>query len=218
MSSTVNDTLSRGEYDCAVYGLALKSYFEQHQNQFAIRRVMMQHKFDIDKSEALNSDEMNKKLTDLKCVKQTLTDKSYYNYFKYLTWSLRKISDNNRENPGVASVSSKDMMQVFYPYVEMSDKTKQILPSHSFLGYFLNNYESLFGVNLCSIQSKQDINPAANNVSDSTNSGQEEPQQQQQQHAEEEQEVESQDEEQKTTTKKVKNNWKFKNLFKKTKQ
>lgn len=40
-----------------------------------------------------------------------------------------------------------DVVQLFYPYVEVTNRFKRILPSHSYLSYFMLNYETLFNSN-----------------------------------------------------------------------
>lgn len=44
----------------------------------------------------------------------------------------------------VVYLSLNDIIQLFYPYVEMKSIFKRILPSHSYLNYFMLNYDNLF--------------------------------------------------------------------------
>lgn len=41
-------------------------------------------------------------------------------------------------------LSISDVVQLFYPYVEMTDRFKRLLFSQSYLNYFMVNYEKLF--------------------------------------------------------------------------
>lgn len=44
-------------------------------------------------------------------------------------------------------LSTTDVAQMFYPYVEMTDRFKRVLASHSYLNYFMLNQASLFDKN-----------------------------------------------------------------------
>lgn len=56
--------------------------------------------------------------------------------------SVQGVSDNLGKT---TKLSLTDVVQLFYPYVEMTDRFKRVFNSHSYLNYFMQNQNSLFG-------------------------------------------------------------------------
>ena len=60
-----------------------------------------------------------------------------------MTASLRELVEKTSSGP-YASLTNQDMVQLFFPYVEMNNRFNRVLPSQSYLAYFLENFEALF--------------------------------------------------------------------------
>ncbi len=143
ITTPVNVTLTIQSFDCATFAAALKAYFEEFHSHYAIRNVMVANKLNTDKSTPLDTSEIARLVGKLHCKNEISTDKSVFQVFKYLTGALIDLA---RSSTGLTNA---DMAELFYPYVEMSDRFSRVLPSQSYLSHFLENYEPLFQANSC---------------------------------------------------------------------
>lgn len=57
---------------------------------------------------------------------------------------IENLEETNSTRITTINLNLNDIVQLFYPYVEMTDRFKRILATHSYLNHFMLNYESLF--------------------------------------------------------------------------
>jgi hypothetical protein len=160
VTAPVNLTLAIKSLDCTIYAAALKEYFTQSQATQAIRAVMIPNKLKTDVSQPLDTSDIDASLSKLRCKTEINTDKSIYHVFKYVATSLLGLGR-------ASSLTPHDLVQAFYPYVEMSDRYNRVLISQSYLAYFLDNYSALFEVKDCgdgAKNEKQPVGEVAQNV------------------------------------------------------
>ncbi len=142
VTTPTNVTLTVQHFDCVTFAAALKSYFDDYHGHYAIRNVMVTNKLQTDLSLPLDPNEITRLVAKLHCKNQISTDKSVFQVFKYLTGSLVGLAKST-------GLTNSDMVELFYPFVEMNDRFDRVLPSHSYLNYFLENYDPLFQANSC---------------------------------------------------------------------
>ena len=158
------------EYDCPTFAYGLMEYFGKNEDalKMKIRRKL------IDKSThaqelswPIDQDYLKKVMDYYRCTEEIKTDRSFFFYVKYVVKSLRSLAtsltaskktadDSTYQSDTLSPVAKKsssnttlilsvnDIAETFYPYVEMMDKYKKILLSHSYLVYMMNNYEEIF--------------------------------------------------------------------------
>ena len=151
VSSPANFSYSTNDYDCLTFANALKLFFEENKNVLSLRKNFVPNSKSIDVSLPLDYNKIEKTLETIRCKAQLKSDISSFHYIKYLVGSLKNLSTISEsltsQDPGFKKnipLTLNDIGQIFYPYVEMEDKFNRILPSHSYLAYFLTNYDNLF--------------------------------------------------------------------------
>lgn len=151
VSSPANFSYSTNDYDCLTFATSLKLFFEENKNVLSLRKIFVPNSKSIDVSLPLDPTKIEKTLDSIRCKTQLKSDISTFHYIKYLLSSLKELSSASEslasQDPGFKKnipLTLNDMGQLFYPYVEMEDKFNRILPSHSYLAYFLTNYDNLF--------------------------------------------------------------------------
>lgn len=63
------------------------------------------------------------------------------------------------QTSAITTLTLTDVVLLFYPYVEMTDRFKRVLISHSYLNYFMVNYESLFAKDTAACESSKAEEP-----------------------------------------------------------
>ena len=137
-----NLTLKLDTFDCPTFGYALKDFFEKNEDLYSIRKNLIGDKTS-DFSMPIEEDTLKNTMEYFRCKKEIKTDESFFHYLKYLLKSLRGLADSSNE---AQKLSINDLTEIFYPYIEMRDKFNRILLSHSYLGYLLNSYDSVFNI------------------------------------------------------------------------
>ena len=79
-------------FDCRTFGFALRQYFIENQEQYAIRRLMIANRKIQDASFPLDENLIDRQITEFRCRPTIKTDQSIYYYFKYLVESFRLVS------------------------------------------------------------------------------------------------------------------------------
>ncbi|CAF0757712.1 unnamed protein product [Brachionus calyciflorus] len=149
-SAPANLTYHINDNDCLTFANAIKIYFEDNEEIYGIRRNLITNSKALDFSLPLDEKKIDKMIDSMRCTAEVRSDVSHFHYYKYLVSSLKNLSALS-SNPKEGEISKKivplslsDITELFYPYVEMDDKYNRILPSHSYLGYFIQNHETLF--------------------------------------------------------------------------
>lgn len=128
------------DFDCMTFGYSLRLYFEQFQSNHSIRALLSQS----DDSTPIDENMIDRQIEYFRCVPEVKSDISFYQYFKYLSDALKFIATNDASSK--PELSLMNIAQLFNPFVELNDRFTNILPSHSYLLYMLQNYDKLFTV------------------------------------------------------------------------
>lgn len=151
VSSPANFSYSTSDHDCLTFAIAMKIFFEENQNVLSLRKIFVSNTKSLDVSLPLDHQKTEKNIESLRCKTQLKSDISIFHYVKYLIGSLKNLSATSESLASQDSsqktnipLTLNDISELFYPYVEMTHKFNRILPSHSYLAFFLNNYDNLF--------------------------------------------------------------------------
>ncbi|RNA29205.1 hypothetical protein BpHYR1_044935 [Brachionus plicatilis] len=151
VSSPANFSYTTNDHDCLTFAFAMKLFFEENQDVLSLRKIFVPNSKSTDISLPLDVNKIEKTLDSIRCKTQFKSDISTFQYVKYLVGSLKNLSSTS-ESLASQDTSFKnnipltlnDISTLFYPYVEMEHKFNRILPSHSYLANFLQNYDNLF--------------------------------------------------------------------------
>lgn len=89
LTASKSQSKPSGGFDCRTYAYALRQYFIDNQEQYAIRRVMISSRKQIDLPLPLDKEKTDKQIEVFRCRPTIKTDQSIFHYFKYLVESFR---------------------------------------------------------------------------------------------------------------------------------
>jgi hypothetical protein len=157
LDTSISNATDTSKNTCRTYAFALKIYLEKYQKKMSIRKRVLkasQHK------QPLNENIIINKLEYFRCSNATKNDEiSYFFYLKYLLGFLRNLSSAEPK-----STTVNDVTQIFYPYVEMTNKFDRILPTQSYLLYLLENFNTIFSKTSCKSKDFKDTNMSENDT------------------------------------------------------